>query len=72
MIMAKNEMKDSVDVVGGLENPPSVAEKIDAAIHEWVVANIYNCPVSQNTEAYNQLHFAIPDLKKRLLEALRD
>jgi hypothetical protein len=61
MSMAKNDQT---------VNP--LVPKIDAAVHAWMVAQIYNSPVSQQTDAYNHLFNSLPDLKSRLLEALQE
>lgn len=40
----------------------SKEQAITDAVNLWVVRNIYNSPVSRNTDAINHLHTALPVL----------
>lgn len=50
--------------------PDTRAERAGAIVDAWVCDRIHNSPTSRDTEAWNHLFTALPDLKQRIAQEL--
>ena len=62
-IEAEEEITETVE-----QTEPTIIEpsKTDKAVDEWIYEQIFNSPISRNTDAFNHLQSVIQALKDKL------